>query len=218
MEANGAGGEEGTNGPDQDDGVVGGEDSAEDEQEDDSEQQEEQNEAGGERRTNTFTFDTMAEFCRSDPSRMVLTAQERTWALAIKAAIESSDEIDNLPDFDYAQLALVDNDNVQSALDRAQCLQQYKEQYSIRNSMEDGNNHWRSMVNLAPDLILSLAFFHELGCYMCVTDLARISEYLFTRAEDNRLMFGLAFYLGHTLSPDFSAIRNGIFLVAECEG
>ena len=48
-----------------------------------------------------------------DVSRITLTEEETRWAKAIKTAIEEDPEVDNLNDFLYAQIALIDKDDIE---------------------------------------------------------------------------------------------------------
>jgi hypothetical protein len=86
--------------------------------------------------------------------RMTLTADERRWALAIKAAIEQEPEVDNLSDFMYAQYGIICKGNVADAVDRAESLQWYRHNYGVAGSLKDGEKALRDMVETQPEVYL----------------------------------------------------------------
>lgn len=154
-----------------------------------------------------------------DPLRMKLTREEHAWAWDIKDCIEMLDDLDNLCDFWYAQLAIVCQDNVEDAVKRAYGLQCFREEYKIRDSVEQGCHCMQQLVyELSPKQLLSFSFSHSDGTYVLVHDI--------TKADTNRVStpkkcddyFGFCYYL-HTLwGPDFESIRKGGICCVECEG
>ena len=93
-----------------------------------------------------------------DPSRMVLTPEERQWALSIKAAIVGDPEVDNLSDFEYAQLALMDHGDVEAAVERARHMQTFKHEYGITDTLEQSRQLLPKLVKLLPGMPLSLSY------------------------------------------------------------
>lgn len=155
-----------------------------------------------------------------DPDRMDITDQEISWARAIKTAIEGDAEIDNLSDFMYVQLALIEKDNIEGALERAAQLQAFKEEYGILDTKSDGLKHLRDfVVKLFPKYILSFSFDSEsTGSYVLIYDHKGFDiKALDTEAK---LVTWLAttYYSAFSLCPDFESIRSGVVVMAECEG
>jgi len=164
------------------------------------------------------TYDSIETFQTREPCRMEVSDQERTWAKAIKAAVASDPELDEWTDFEYVQLALVDGENVESALERIQVLQYIKQEYDIRDTYQEGCHVWHRMVQLWPTAILSFAYYHERESYMIVGDMAGIQEKRLETQEDRRIMHAFFYYFGHIFCPDFAAIRHGSIFVLEGEG
>ena len=90
--------------------------------------------------------------------RMLISNDERRCALAIKAAILAEDGLEPLSDMMYAQLALVDRDNVQSAVERARHLQYFREEYDIKDTYEGGCEVSRKFLQHHRGHILSIAY------------------------------------------------------------
>lgn len=154
-----------------------------------------------------------------DPERMNLTEEETDWALNIKGAIEGSPDVDNLCDFMYVQLALVDQDDIESALDRAYHLQGFREEYGILDSRTDGLRHLGDYVDLFPRALLSFSFDYEsTGSYILVHDHKGFNMKAINSEEKLRTMFTATFYGASCLCPDFESIRGGAIMIAECEG
>ncbi|CAB9515492.1 expressed unknown protein [Seminavis robusta] len=155
----------------------------------DREDQAEEDEAAAEAVYELDDQDGGFELCPRDPARMELTDQERQWALAIKEAIESDAELENVSDFEVAQLALVDRDKREQALERVRHFQIFREEYKLRNTVEEGKRISRDFVQQHPLTVLSVCL--------------------------NPDEVGFAYYSGHIFSPDFTAIRKGINFVLE---
>jgi CRAL/TRIO domain len=156
---------------------------------------------------------------RVDPnsSRMVLSPTEQRWALNIKAAIEGTPEIDNLPDFYYGQLALVVNDNVDAALERAQGMQYFREEYGILDTLQESRQITSQLVKLQPGVALSLSYYHRNGNYVFVYDLGAFDYKKATATpESTRTFLAGGLYFCHAQCPDFTAIRKGSILLCEC--
>ena len=151
-----------------------------------------------------------------DP-RMVLTAEEREWALAIKAAANEIPEIDALSDYECAQYALIDRGVLQASLVRAQHLQVFREEYSLRDTAEEGMKIFRSMIKLYPEFILSVSFCETEG-HVVVVDVASMIQERLKSDESYRTMLGCLYFLGQVISPDFESIRNGTVFICESEG
>ncbi|CAB9529756.1 hypothetical protein (Partial), partial [Seminavis robusta] len=87
--------------------------------------------------TGNHVFDDVSLICPQDPRRMELTPLELVQSLEIKAAIHLSPEMDQIKDFDCAQLAIVDGDNRAKALERVQHFQIFREEYELKDTLEE---------------------------------------------------------------------------------
>jgi hypothetical protein len=154
-----------------------------------------------------------------DAGRMVLTEEERGWALAIKAAIEESNEVDNLSDFWYAQLALIEQDNVDEAVSRAYQLQAIRQEYGIVESFQYGRRIVHQAMELFPGYYLCYSFNPRDGNYVLVVDLTKLPMSIF-RSNPSSIITKVCeiYFMSHIMCPDMEAIRRGIVCIAECEG
>lgn len=157
---------------------------------------------------------------RDDPNRMVLTPEERQFAMAIKEAVRNDAELDNLPDFYYAQLALLDSGNVEHALGRARFLQAFREEYKIEDNPSKGLKAFRDYVQLQPGNMLSFEYHQRDGNYVMVFDFCKaFFPKTFSRDEGAlQTWLSALYFMFHCVSPDLQAIRAGVVLLVECEG
>ncbi|CAB9513272.1 expressed unknown protein [Seminavis robusta] len=149
---------------------------------------------------------------------MEITDQERQWACTIKTAIESCPDLDKLSDFEYCQFAIVDQDNVEGAVDRATSLQGLCQEYDIYNSLEDAMTRLDQFVKLLPEMFLSFTSNHRSGGYAIVTDMKGYDQKALKTEKGWKTHIAGLYYLFHALNPDFHSIRHGITIVQECEG
>ena len=151
-------------------------------------------------------------------TRMELSEEERRWALAIKEAIESDPRLDAVSDFMYVQLALVDSDNLERAIERAIHLQGVRQEYEITDTLEEAERKLRWYVKTAhPGHILD--FFHtsEHDHYIIITDISKFDTSAFsTTPKEYNDTFAGNYYLHHCFCPDFGSIRQGTSYVCEC--
>ncbi|CAB9502226.1 unknown protein [Seminavis robusta] len=147
---------------------------------------------------------------------MELTDRERQWALAIMEAIESDTKLDSVSDFEVAQLALVDHDNREQALERVRHFQIFREEYKLRNTVQEGKRISSDFVRQHPLVVLSVSFNPDEGNYVMVADIANLYDK--DVQPDYLTLMGWVYYSGHILSPDFMAIRKGIYFVLETMG
>ena len=153
--------------------------------------------------------------------RQVITPQERTWALAIKEAVESDPDISNLQDFYYVQYALVVRGNIQEAVERIRHMEVYCQEYDIRNDLEQGKEVLCKWHEFMPGSVLSIFRDHEehpAGAHVTVLDMAAMDDCKVQTESQRRLFFQQSYYAGHMSSSDFATIRAGVILLMECEG
>ena len=148
----------------------------------------------------------------------MVPSAEGSRALDIKIAIESDPELDNLTDFWYVQLAIVDGTDVEAAKDHARCLQYFREEYGVRDTMEDAKRTIWDFVNLFDDWVLSFSYSTEYQSYIWVVDIAKINKNKLTTPESWRTILAGIYYMRHAANPSFYNIRNGISIMYECDG
>lgn len=153
-----------------------------------------------------------------DANRMEITPAEESWAYSIKGAIEDDPELDNLPDFWYAQLAIVGKDDLQQALDQARSMQYFRQEYDIRDTLEDARRTVQEFLELFPNWILSFHYCKELSSYFWVVDITAIDIKLLQTQKAWRTNMAGLYYLRQALNPDLLSIASGINIVHECEG
>lgn len=155
---------------------------------------------------------------QNDPRRMQLTEEERGWALDIKDAIEMFPELDNLSDFVYATLAVAVKDNVEDAVRRAHQLQAFREEYGLKDTLQESQHIIAKAVQQHPSLCYDVSFHPKQGKYILVQDIAAFSptEEPTTQQVEDFAIFG--YYLLHALFPDLESTRRGYTVFVECEG
>jgi len=150
--------------------------------------------------------------------RMHLTKEERLWAIDIKDVIEAEAELDNLSDFMYAQLALIERDNVEAALERAFTMQAFREEYKITDTFQDGRLFLKNLVDLFPGVYMSLSYNQRDGNYVMAIDLAKFDMQGIATPEGVATWLGGGYYFFHCCCPDFESIRRGWCALFETEG
>ena len=146
-----------------------------------------------------------------------LTQQELQWAWDIKLAIEADAEIDNRPDFCYAQLALHDQGNVPAALERAMHLQQLREEYKLLDNFQDGSRWVKELIFLMQGVFLSFSYNQRDGNYCLIYDLGALDISKFQKNSNGfEVCFSGGYYFCQAMTCDIQAIRNGIIFMAEC--
>ena len=155
----------------------------------------------------------------NDPKRMILTRQERQWALDIKNAVEHVPELDKLNDFWYGQLAIICKEDVADAVARVQGLQHFRQEYDINDTLQDGCQALQGMIKLLPQHELAFGFSHSDGCYINVSDMAKYEPAKkITRHREEIQWFAGSYYQLQAINPDLESIRKGSITLVECEG
>lgn len=151
--------------------------------------------------------------------RMEISRTEREWALRIKAAVEDCPEIDNLTDFEYVQLALSTRNDVGEALEKAQHMQAFHQEYGVLNTIQQGREMVSKNLQLLPGVALSLSYYHRDGNYVFVYDIAAFDcKKALATMQSTRILLAGCLYMCHAQCPDFTAIRQGSVLLCECSG
>jgi hypothetical protein len=157
-------------------------------------------------------------YSHRDPRRMQLSARERALAIGIKEAIASTAEMDPVSDFMCAQLALIDGDDTEAALQRVYHLQCLKEEYGIFDTVQDGKAILVEYVEMMPKTLLCFTYCKDTGQYIMMYDNTKFDGSRMTSEKHVRIWMGAMYYTLQTLCPDFEAIRCGSTLVFENEG
>lgn len=155
---------------------------------------------------------------RDDPIRMKLTREEHENALAIKERVEELQDLDDLPDFVYAQLAIICKDNVEDAIQRCYGMQGFRQEYKILNTVEQGHYALTQYFKTFPLDILSFSFNQDEGSYVFVHDCTKFDPKLLTSPTMEEDWFKNMYYSHILFFPDFESVRRGITCLVECEG
>jgi hypothetical protein len=147
-----------------------------------------------------------------------LTEEERQQALALKAAIESSDHIKSISDFDCVTVALACNGDLERALSVAFKLQCFREHYKIEEAVEDAIPTIRGFMHQQPGLILEVCYLPTEQTYWFFLDFAKFLPALVKSDQDFRFFQGGAYYIYRAMSSNIQGIRNGAITMIECEG
>lgn len=150
--------------------------------------------------------------------RMALSNREINLALLIKEAIAESEDVDPVSDFMCAQLALIDGDDVDSAVERAHHLQCFREEYGVLDTAVDGRRHFEAYVTLMPGYHLCFSDEMNMGRNVMIYDNTKFCTSGINSEEKIRLMMLGTYYCAVNACPDFEAIRAGVILICECQG
>ena len=101
---------------------------------------------------------------------MALTGQEIQWVQEIKEAVVASPDLNELSDFEYAQHALVTKGDVEDALRRIQGLKDFREEYQIHDTLEEGMELLHSFSKQHPWFVLDVEYESQYGHFVCVYD------------------------------------------------
>ena len=154
----------------------------------------------------------------TDPGRMKITRQEHRLALAIREAIAASPDIDPISDMMCAQLAMIEGENIEAALERAEQLQAFREEYGVQDTAEDGIRLFARLNSLFPCFHLCLSYNHDGGNYVMIYDMTKFDLRLLKTEEQINIWLGGSYYSQAALFPDLEAIRRGAILINELEG
>lgn len=150
---------------------------------------------------------------------MTVTGEEAENALALKAKVLAAEDVDDLTDFEIAQFALVSKTDHERAMKRVRRLQALRRRYSIGSTMEHVKASFAFIEQNSPGLFLGMSTTKD-GC----TALFNESQ-LFQRngkipVDDENIAAMMSFmvHLLEAVSPDITAVRNGLVSVSLCEG
>ncbi|CAB9526523.1 expressed unknown protein [Seminavis robusta] len=154
----------------------------------------------------------------TDPRRMELSKEERDWALDIKDAVQETAELNALTDFQYAQMAIIHQDDIGAALEAAEVLQETRKDYDILETVPDAQKRIETLLQLSPGMNVSFSFSHDDGCYVCVFDYAKLDVQKLNIADNARNSVAGGYYQLQSFSPDLDSVRKGSIWLVECDG
>ncbi|CAB9503121.1 expressed unknown protein [Seminavis robusta] len=148
--------------------------------------------------------------------RMLLSDHERNQAIIIKEAIAAAPNVDPVSDFMCVQLALIDGDNIEAALERVHHLECFREEYGIHDTATDGRKCFADFIELFPTFHLCFTF--DSGNYVMIYDNTKFDANKVKTEENIRTWLGGTYYSCAIYCPDFEAIRSGAIIVSENKG
>jgi hypothetical protein len=118
--------------------------------------------------------DLVRILARDDPVRMHQTQAEHRRASALKQVIERNPDLDNLSDYMYAQFAVACRGNVDEALEMCLGLQEFKKEYKILYTHNEGCRCIQELFKLFPEAFLSFSFHERDGAYIYLQDMSKL--------------------------------------------
>jgi hypothetical protein len=139
--------------------------------------------------------------------RMLLSEEERRRALSIKAAIEACDDLEPLSDMMYAQIAFVDQGDVESAVNRARHLQTFRQEYGVTDTYEQGAAISHAFLKQHPGHMLTMSYNPAEANYAVMYDQATFDDSILRNDQCWKIFIGYGWYLYHAVNPDLHAMR-----------
>ena len=150
-----------------------------------------------------------------------LSDEERQCALNLKAAVEASPDTQHLSDLHYAQFAITFSEareDIPQLLEHLQGLQTFREEYNINDTHSEGMAIISEFMRKYPGTLLSVAYDDEKDCYGVIFDRTKLFFNNVVSDDDWRILLGMSYYHLHAFFPDPYSMRNGMFVIGECEG
>lgn len=151
---------------------------------------------------------------------MIISGEERQWALTLKRALSENEETKSisLSDMEIVQFGMVERGHLLKSLDRIKKLDQFRTQYGIKETVEDGVECVKKFMKQQPGLLLNLDQCARHKHYVQVMDMANFHPRRVQFDKDWRVFLSGMHYLMVCLNPSLSAVRNGLVGIAECDG
>lgn len=156
---------------------------------------------------------------------MELTSVERNWALRLREAVEQLDDLQNLTDMEYAQYAIITQGDIPKALTKLYGFQVFREEYGVDNSVEQAIEVLAEHFRQQPGYLLHLDVDPATNEPCVVMDNSafypsRTMQLARGRHHDFNWRVNLVrtYYEYYAATCSFSAIRQGIFLIIDCDG
>ena len=104
---------------------------------------------------------------------MHLSQTEVARAKAIKTAVEASQSLINLTDFEYAQYALTTgNETIEEVCERVSRMQAFRHQYRLEDTLAEGVVLVHQMTRQHPGVYLAVSLLRACQNYLLVEDCA----------------------------------------------
>jgi CRAL/TRIO domain len=151
------------------------------------------------------------------PNRMMITEEDREYALEIKSALQASPEVDCPNDFWCAQHAIIES-NLSCAVDRALQLQHFREEYGIVDTYEFGSKCLKDLLELFPGIYMSFDFSESDGSYIIVSDLQKFDISALKNPRNDLVWIRATYFTYQIMCCDMESIRRGVHIIHECDG
>ncbi|CAB9503204.1 expressed unknown protein [Seminavis robusta] len=110
-----------------------------------------------------------------------------------------------------------DSSDLETVKARATVHQHFRQEYYVRDTLEDAAVRMKQMFDLAPGQFLDFSFNPSLGCYVFVNDPTKLDSTQFTTSAKINGFMGGTHYFHNAFFPDMDSIRKGIVVMAEAE-
>ena len=153
------------------------------------------------------------------PFTMSLKDEECRWAHELKAAVTEDDDLKELSDFEYAQHAIASQGNLEKALLKVSGLQTFREEYNVKDTLEEGLQALEEFQKQQPWFVLDVEYEPQFGHFVCVYDYGVCNpDVAMKMPEDWRTYIVGLYYVFQLLQANIGAIREGLVHIVECEG
>ena len=151
---------------------------------------------------------------------MVISREERQWALALKEAITNDNETKEIPisDMEITQFAMVERGNVAKAVARIKLMHQFRIRHKIEESTEQGVESVQAFMEQQPGFLLNIDQCARNKHYVQVMDFSKFYPARVHLDKDWTVFLSGMHYLMTSLHPTLAAVRHGIVGIVECEG
>ncbi|CAB9525560.1 expressed unknown protein [Seminavis robusta] len=147
-----------------------------------------------------------------------ISSEEREWAANIKAAAEAAEDIRNVSDMEYVHQAIIAKDDVDGALKRLRGLQDFRDEYKIKDTVEQGIELIKGFLRQQEGFLLTIDVDREKGHFVWVYDTAKIAPERCDYPDDWQIYLGAMYYQMNAMHSNMFAIREGVVHIGECEG
>ncbi|CAB9514657.1 expressed unknown protein [Seminavis robusta] len=154
-----------------------------------------------------------------EDSAMDLSPEELRWTEAVKHSALEDTSLKPLSDYEYAAAALVTQGHVETALCSLQGLQDFREEYNIHETVEEGMTLLRQLHIQQPWFVLDVSLeLEESRHFVCVYDYAQLNPSAVKMPDQWRVFLGGLYYLYQMIQSDLQAVREGVVNIGECDG
>jgi hypothetical protein len=141
--------------------------------------------------------------------------------LNIKKALMEADPdfAKTISDLEYVQHAIVAKNVVSKALKRIRRLKAFKEEHGISETatVEETTEMLKRLEDLSPSMFMGFGK-DDKGRYVTTWNYNAFLPAAYQNPEDWKACFSAFYYLFDAMQPDIASIREGIVMIADCEG